>query len=59
VVPPEQPQAFADAILKLANDADLREKLGNAGRVYAERFLERDSVLGGLESELKTLVCAK
>jgi colanic acid biosynthesis glycosyl transferase WcaI len=59
VVPPEQPQAFAEAILKLATDADLREKLGSAGRVYAETYLERDSVLGGLEAELTSLLGAK
>lgn len=32
VVPPEQPEAFAEAIMKLANDAVLRNRLGAAGR---------------------------
>jgi colanic acid biosynthesis glycosyl transferase WcaI len=59
VVPPEQAEAFAEAILKLAKDADLREKLGRAGRVYAETYLERDSVLGGLEAEFISLLGAK
>jgi colanic acid biosynthesis glycosyl transferase WcaI len=56
VVEPERPEAFAEAILKLTRDAELRESLGRAGRTYATTYLERDSVLAGLEAELKLLV---
>jgi colanic acid biosynthesis glycosyl transferase WcaI len=52
VVPPEQPQAFADAITKLAQDAPLRARLGVAGRKYAEMNLDRDAVLRKFETEL-------
>ena len=55
VVPPEQPQAFADAITKLLQDAPLRAQLGAAGRKYAEMNLDRDSVLRRFETELTTL----
>jgi colanic acid biosynthesis glycosyl transferase WcaI len=56
VVPPEQPQAFADAINTLAQDAMMRIRLGKAGRAYAEANLDREVLLGRFESELKTLV---
>jgi colanic acid biosynthesis glycosyl transferase WcaI len=52
VVEPEYPQAFADAIVILAQDAALRANLGKAGRAYAEAHLNRDAVLGGFEKEL-------
>ena len=57
VVEPEQPQAFADAINMLARDATLRERLGKAGRVYAEKYLDRDVVLAKFEQDL--LACVK
>lgn len=59
VVPPEQPQAFADAIDMLAQDAALRAKLGAAGRAYAEAHLDRDAVLGKFEAELQTVIRRK
>lgn len=52
VVPPEDPQAFADAIMKLANDAMLRARLGAAGCVYAEAHLDRDVLLRRFEADL-------
>ncbi|MDO8261645.1 MAG: glycosyltransferase WbuB [Gallionella sp.] len=48
VVEPEQPQAFADAIMKLANDEVLRSRLGAAGRAYAEAHLAGMRCLAGL-----------
>ena len=59
VVPPEQPQAFAEAIMKLANDAALRTRLGAAGRAYAEANLDRDAVLGRFEAEIKAVIRGK
>lgn len=56
VVQPEQPQVFADAICTLAQDAALRARLGNEGRVYAEANLDRDTVLERFETELINLV---
>jgi colanic acid biosynthesis glycosyl transferase WcaI len=62
VVEPEQPQAFADAINLLAQDAAMRARLGEAGRAYAEENLDRDAVLGRFDAELVKLLngkCAK
>ncbi len=56
VVPPEQPDVMADAIFRLAIDADLRCRLGAAGRAYAVANLDRDSVLGKFESELLEVI---
>ena len=36
--PPQQPRALADAIARLLNDQNLRQKLGAAGRQYAREF---------------------
>ncbi|MEO6320619.1 MAG: glycosyltransferase WbuB [Polaromonas sp.] len=56
VVPPEQPQAFADALLQLALDAPARTRMGQAARSYAEANLDIDAVLGrfvaGLQADL-------
>ena len=59
VVLPEQPQAFADAIYTLVQDAALRVRLGNEGRVYAEANLDRDAILQRFEAELINLLKAK
>jgi colanic acid biosynthesis glycosyl transferase WcaI len=55
VVQPEQPQAFADAINTLAQDAALRSHLGRAGRAYADANFDRDAILGRLEAGLVKL----
>lgn len=56
VVPPEQPQAFANALLQLALDAPARNRMGQAARSYAEANLNIDAVLGrfvdGLQADL-------
>lgn len=59
VVPPEQPHAFAEAIKFLAQDARLRARLGAAGRAYAEANLDRDTVMGRFEAELKKILGAE
>ncbi|MGH7310608.1 MAG: glycosyltransferase [Candidatus Rokuibacteriota bacterium] len=38
LVPAEDPQALADALIELGQDARLRQKLGEAARARAERF---------------------
>ena len=40
-VPPGDPQRLADAVFRLAGDADLRRSLGDAGRVFVEREFAR------------------
>jgi colanic acid biosynthesis glycosyl transferase WcaI len=37
-VPPESPAQLAKAILRLSQDDDLRERLGQNGRAWAERY---------------------
>ena len=46
VVPPEQPDEFSDAILRLARDPQIRKTLGRNGRGLAERELSKDVVSG-------------
>lgn len=51
-VNPEDGILFARAIRKLANDQELRNKLGANGRRIAEQFYDRSSVLGRFERVL-------
>ena len=59
VVTPEDAQAFADAISRLADDQPLRQELGSNARQWAERHLDRDAVLAGFEAELLRVVAAR
>ncbi len=56
VVPPENPQAMADAVRTLAQDPDLCECLGAAGFLYAQTHLDKEAVLKKFEAELRDLV---
>ena len=56
VVPPENATRFANAIAVLAKDAALRRKLGEAGRKYAEEFLDKEAILSRFEAEIQKLV---
>lgn len=56
VVAPDNPDAFCAAVLTMAADPELRSKLGQAGRTYAETYLAREAILGGFEAELMRLV---
>ena len=44
LVPPDDAQALADAIDRLASDSDLRERLGQAGRVLVEQEFSSDLI---------------
>jgi colanic acid biosynthesis glycosyl transferase WcaI len=46
VVPPQDSAAVADAVLRLADDAELRSELGRRARGYAEENFECEAVLG-------------
>jgi colanic acid biosynthesis glycosyl transferase WcaI len=52
LVPPEDHQSLTRAILKLANDADLRQDMGMKARQYAEARLDRDTILPRFEKLL-------
>lgn len=56
VVPPGDAGALADAVLFLANDADIRAELGAKARAYAEANLGRDAILSRFECELRSLM---
>ena len=55
-VEPENVEAFAGAIQKLAADAELRKSLGMAAREYAVAELDKEKVLSRFETELIRLV---
>jgi colanic acid biosynthesis glycosyl transferase WcaI len=52
VVPPEEPEKLAEAMLLLHERPELRAELGRAGRGFAERELDRESTLARLERVL-------
>jgi len=56
VVPPESPALVADGLRRLANDAPLRERLGKAGRRYAEQNLDKERVLTRFLEKLEDVV---
>lgn len=55
VVEPENPKAMAEAILKLANDAELRNTLGKNGRKYVIKNYSRDNITRKLENILMNI----
>jgi colanic acid biosynthesis glycosyl transferase WcaI len=56
VVPPENPEAMAQAINALVKNQTLRENLGAAGYQYAHAHLDSEAVLGKLESDFMALL---
>lgn len=59
VVPPENPQAFAEAIASLAAQPGLRRQLGTRARAYAEEECARDAVLARFERELQACLASR
>lgn len=56
VTPPGEAGAFIAALRRLADDAALRRRLGEAGRGQAEDTLSADAVLGRFEQALAALL---
>ena len=50
LVPPHDPTALAEAIIRLAEDKNLRKKIGEAGRIRAEDFSIHKMVNGVMEA---------
>ncbi|MBP2032463.1 glycosyltransferase involved in cell wall biosynthesis [Clostridium algifaecis] len=55
VVEPENSKAMADAILKLAEDVELRRTLGSNGRNYVMKNYSRDTITKKLEDILENI----
>ncbi len=54
-VPPNDPEAFAAAVLRLADDPSLRDELGRRGRRFVEHHCAKPKVLGDFVSRLDAL----
>ena len=54
-VPPDDPQALADALVRLVDNADLRARLGESARLRASERWHAASILGRLEADLAAL----
>jgi len=59
IVPPEDAQAFAEALLLLASQPALRRELGLRARSYAEDRFARDAVLARFESDLQDCIAQR
>jgi glycosyltransferase involved in cell wall biosynthesis len=56
VVPPSDPSAFRDAILRLKNDRGLFDRLATSGAAYARSTLARDQALQEYEAFLSGIL---
>jgi colanic acid biosynthesis glycosyl transferase WcaI len=54
-VPPNEPVAFADAVLQLADDEALRLELGRRGRSFVESHYAKPRILGDFMSRLDAI----
>jgi colanic acid biosynthesis glycosyl transferase WcaI len=52
LTPPGDVGAFVSAVVRLADDRDLRRQLGDEARKYAIRYLQRDEILEQFELSL-------
>ena len=55
LVPPGDAASLAAALVKLANDAETREKLGVAARRRATQFWDQETIISSIERELVML----
>jgi colanic acid biosynthesis glycosyl transferase WcaI len=58
-VPPNQPGALAEAVMRLADDDRLRAELGAKGRRFVEQHFAKEAVLGGFRSLVHDLLAAR
>jgi colanic acid biosynthesis glycosyl transferase WcaI len=58
-VPPNEPGALAEAVLRLADDDRLRAELGAKGRRFVEQHFAKEAVLGGFRSLVHDLLAAR
>jgi len=55
VIAPESVPDMVAAISQLAADSPLRQQYGQAGRRYAEQFLDQDAIMAAFEKQLQQL----
>lgn len=48
-VPPNEPWRFAEAVMRLADDSDLRQELGRRGRAFVEDYYAKPRILGAFK----------
>jgi colanic acid biosynthesis glycosyl transferase WcaI len=58
-VPPDQPAKFAEAVIALADDAELRRELGRRGREFVEQRYAKPLILGDFLSRLDALAASR
>jgi glycosyltransferase involved in cell wall biosynthesis len=59
-VPPEDPQALSEAILKLASNPDMQSKFGELGRAYALAHHSPDAATGAFEELFRdAMACSR
>ena len=58
-VPPDEPLRFAEAVLQLADDPQLRHELGRRGREFVEQHYAKPLILSQFASRLDALVAGR
>jgi glycosyltransferase involved in cell wall biosynthesis len=56
LVPPKDPEALAEAVDRLLSDRQLRERMGRAGRLRAERMFAREAMVASVGALYQTLM---
>lgn len=56
VTPPGNVEDFVRAIKRLSDDSELRRKMGQNARAYAESYLDKEKILSGFEEKLVGLI---
>jgi glycosyltransferase involved in cell wall biosynthesis len=56
-IPPEEPEKFADALVKLADNKALKEKMGNNGKNLAREKFSREILADQLVDVLESICC--
>jgi colanic acid biosynthesis glycosyl transferase WcaI len=58
-VPPNEPWSFAEAVLKLADDLQLRRELGQRGRAFVEEHYAKSRILGAFKACLDDVAAGR
>jgi colanic acid biosynthesis glycosyl transferase WcaI len=58
-VPPNEPWTFAEAVLKLADDGQLRDELGRRGRAFVEEHYAKPRILGAFKTCLDAVAAGR